>query len=84
MYKTFTTNFTVWKRNLVLHAPGLQNAPHKIFYNITAAKKCSSSNMKGSFVFPSITFFMELVVKALESKDNAFIGEPASGSMNVI
>jgi hypothetical protein len=83
MYKTFTINFTVWKRNLVLHTPGLQNAPHKFFYNITAAKKCSSSNMKESFVFPSITFFMELVINCSESKDSASVGKTTSDSMKV-
>jgi hypothetical protein len=31
MHETFTTNFTVQKRNLVFHATGLPIAPHNSF-----------------------------------------------------
>jgi hypothetical protein len=36
------------------------------------AKKCSSSNIKGLFVFPSTTFFIELVINYSELKDRFF------------
>jgi hypothetical protein len=39
--------------------------------------------MKEAFIFPSITFFMELLVKVSESKDNTSVGETTSDSMNV-
>jgi hypothetical protein len=36
------------------------------------SKKCSSSNIKGLFIFPSITFFIELVINYSELKDKFF------------
>jgi hypothetical protein len=83
MLKTFTTNFTLWRRNLVLHVTGLQIALHIFLYNITVAKKCSSNSSKESFLFPSITFFMELFLNYLDSKDSASVGRTTSGSMKV-
>jgi hypothetical protein len=52
-------------------------------YNKIASKKCSSSSRKGSFVFASITSLMELFVNFSESKDRAYAGKTASGSMKV-
>jgi hypothetical protein len=83
MHKTFATNFKLRRRNLVLHVTCLQIALHIFLYNITAAKKCSSSSMKGAFIFPSITFVMELFVNYLELKESASIGRTTSGSMKV-
>jgi hypothetical protein len=84
MHKMFTTNFKLRRRNLVLHVTGLQIVLHIFFlYNVTAAKKCSSSSTKETFIFPSITFFMELFVNCSESKENSSVGRTASGSINV-
>jgi hypothetical protein len=41
-------------------------------YNTTTGKKCSSSNIKGSFIFSSITFFIELIINYSELKDKFF------------
>jgi hypothetical protein len=53
------------------------------FYNKTAAKKCSSSCRKWSFVLASITLLIELFINYSESKDRASVEKTVSGSMKV-
>jgi hypothetical protein len=82
MLKMFTTNFTL-RRNLVLHATGLQIALHIFLYNITAIKKCSSNSLKRVISFSFNHLLQEVVSKLFGVKDNATIGRLASGLMKV-
>jgi hypothetical protein len=79
----FATNFTSMKKNSKTSCGSSLNLTSSFLYNVTAVKKCSSNQKKGSLFFDLKTL-VELLVKCSESNDRASISKMTNGSMKVI